>query len=109
MKNRKKPTKKQKLEAYLDFMGSEMIHNIAIPSELRMNLSYAKEHLIVYMWEHFIKGEYYRMELDGMTGEDLLEHISPMELLEGFAHYQMGYWQGVNEAMNEDEEENNLF
>jgi len=105
MKNRKRITKKQKLEAYYDFMGGDMIHNIAIPQELRMNLSHAKEHLIVYMWEHYIKGEYYRLEMEGMSGDDLLEHVSPMELLEGFAHYQMGYWQGVHEAMDGEDDD----
>lgn len=105
MDNHNEPTEEQKLEAYYDFMGSNLISEISIPQSLRMNLAGTKEHLIVYMWEHFIKGKVYQLELDGTPGEDLMDFYSPIELLEEFAHYQMGYWEGVNEQMGEEDED----
>lgn len=97
MKKKKEPTKKQKMEAYVDFMRSDMISQINIPAELRMQLSFAKEHLIVYMWEHYIKGEIYRLEMEGIAVEEFCDYIEFTDLLEGFAHFQVGYWEGVNE------------
>jgi hypothetical protein len=79
-------------------MGSEMIDNVAIPSNVRFELARVKEHLIVYMWEQFIKGEIFRLEMQGLSAEDLLEVHSELDLLECFAHFQIGYWEGVNEA-----------
>jgi len=105
MDKQNEPTEEQKLEAYLDFMGSNMISEISIPQSLRMQLAETKEHLIVFMWEHFIKGKIYQLELDGTPGEDLMDFYSPFDLLEEFSYYQMGYWEGVNEAMDEEDED----
>ena len=105
MDKHNEPTEEQKMEAYLDFMGSNLISEIAIPQSVRMQLAETKEHLIVFMWEHFIKGLIYQLELDGTPGEDLMDFYSPQELLEHFAHYQMGYWEGVNESMDEEDNE----
>ena len=104
MKKKKQPTKKQKLEAYYDFMGSDMISQITIPADVRLDLAFTKEFLIVNMWEHFIKGEIYRLEMEGIKAEELLNYIHFTDLLEGFAHYQVGYWEGVNEAQEEEED-----
>lgn len=97
--------KEQILSAYESYMGSDLINNVAVPSSVRFKLAHAKEHLIVYMWEHFIKGEIYRLELQGISADDLLDYYTFEELLEGFAHYQVGYWEGVNEAREESDNE----
>lgn len=103
---KKKPTKKQIMAAVAEFAGSDMIYNISVPHELRFELAQIKEHLIVYMWENYIKTLIYRLELEGLSSDDLLEIYGPDELLEEFAHWQIGYWEGVNEALaNQDDEE----
>jgi hypothetical protein len=98
-------TEEQIDQACESYAGSDLINQIAVPSEIRFKLSPVKEHLIVYMWEHFIKLEIYRLELQGLSADDLLEVYSFDELLEAFAHYQIGYWEGVNEAKEEDDEQ----
>jgi hypothetical protein len=97
----KQPNKQQLLDAYIDFMGSDMLLDVSVPHELRFDLAPIKEHLIVYMWENFIKGQIFLLEAAGGSVDDFMEEHEPMELLEMFAEYQIGYWQGVNQNNEE--------
>ena len=99
-----KPTKQQIEQAMSAYCSSEISVNESLPKDLQLQLASVKELFNVHIWELFIKQNAYWAEINGEDVNEFFENWDAFDMLEDFAEWQVGYWEGVNEAKKENKQ-----
>jgi len=95
----KKITKKELLKKLHDYAGTPKSINSSVSKEIRYRLAPLKEHVMIYMWETFIKSELYRAKLMGITPHEMVDFmLEDDETIIAFGDWCGGYAEGVRES-----------
>lgn len=95
----KKITKKELLKKYLDYAGSDKAVNSSVSKDIRYRLAPVKEHVMIYMWESFVKSELYKAKLLGITPDELVDlMLEGDDVIITFGDWCGGYADGMREA-----------
>lgn len=68
-----------------------------VPQEVKYKLAKVKQHIDTYMWEEFLKQEYYTAKLTGLEDNGIIEILDNPDTIMQFAAWCKGYAEGVNE------------
>lgn len=68
-----------------------------VPQTIKFSVAKIKQHLDIYMWEEFLKQEYYTAKLVGLDDADIIDLFDSSELIMKFCKWCEGYEEGVNE------------
>lgn len=68
-----------------------------VPQKIKYNLAKVKQHIDTYMWEEFLKQEYYTAKLTGLDDESIIDLFDNPTLIMKFCDWCKGYKEGVNE------------
>lgn len=82
----------------LKWYDKEEATNYQVPQEVKFRIGMVKQHLDVYMWEEFLKQEYYTLKLCGMEDEGIVDLFNSESMIFKFCKFCEGYAQGIKEA-----------
>ena len=68
-----------------------------VPQEVKYKLAKVKQHIDTYMWEEFLKQEYYTAKLTGLEDAGIIDLFDSPQLIMKFCNWCEGYAEGVNE------------
>ena len=69
-----------------------------VPQEVKFRIGMVKQHLDVYMWEEFLKQEYYALKLTGMEDANIIELFNSERMIFKFCSWCSGYIENVDES-----------
>lgn len=67
-----------------------------VPQKLKYKLSKVKQHIDTYMWEEFLKQEYYTAKLVGLEDDSIIDLLDNPTTIMQFCDWCKGYGEGVN-------------
>jgi len=98
----KKLTKKELLKKLNEYADSGKAINSSVSKDIRYRLAPIKEHIMIYMWETFVKSELYRAKLMGITPDEMVDFmLEDDDIIISFGDWCGGYAEGVREAKSE--------
>ena len=69
-----------------------------VPQEVKFRIGMVKQHIDVYMWEEFLKQEYYALKLTGMEDASIIDMFNSEAMIFKFCKWCSGYVENVDES-----------
>lgn len=74
-------------------------NDFQVPQQVKYKLAKVKQHIDTYMWEEFLKQEYYTAKLMGLEDDGIIDLLHNPELITDFCDWCKGYAEGIEEAI----------